>query len=115
MLAFVRGTCAPSVLGEGGPAVWLGGVRPVDVGLGNVGGSGVLGVALCSVGGVLPCVLCAVTSVVTMVEFRLAAEVLVSVTGADVTTVFCSGVVSATPATAFSGDVPLTALGSECT
>lgn len=87
VLAFVLGTSARGVLREESPAVVMGRVCPTDEGPDDAGGTRVLEVTLSVVPslvvGALPLVQCVVTSAVTLVEFRLAAQVpVVNVTEA---------------------------------
>lgn len=86
-LAFVLGTSARGVLREGSPAMVVGRVCLTDEGLEDVGAARILEVTLSAVPslvvGVLVFVPCGVVSAVTLVEFRVAAQVpVVSVTGA---------------------------------
>lgn len=86
-LAFVLGTSAGGVLREGSPAMVVGRVCLTDEGPEDVGAARVLEVTLSVVPslvvGVLVFVPCGVFSAVTLVEFRVAAQVpVVSVTGA---------------------------------
>lgn len=86
-LAFVLGTSACGVLREGSPAMVVGLVCSADEGPEDVGTARVLEVTLSVVPslvvGVLVFVPCVVTSAVTLVEFRVAAQVsVVNVTGA---------------------------------
>lgn len=86
-LAFALGTSARGVLREGSPAMVVGRVCLTDEGLEDVGAARILEVTLSAVPslvvGVLVFVPCGVVSAVTLVEFRVAAQVpVVSVTGA---------------------------------
>lgn len=86
-LAFALGTSARGVLREGSPAMVVGRVCLTDEGLEDIGAARILEVTLSAVPslvvGVLVFVPCGVVSAVTLVEFRVAAQVpVVSVTGA---------------------------------
>lgn len=86
VLASVLGTSACGVLREGRPAVVVGGDGPTVAGPDDGGGARELEVTLpvvpSLVAGVLTFVQCVVISAVTLVEFRLAAQVpVVDVTG----------------------------------
>lgn len=87
VLAFVLGTSARGVLREGSPAMVVGRVCPPDEGPKDVGAARVLEVTLSVVPSLVVAVLlfdpCVVISAVTLVEFRVAAQVsAVNVTGA---------------------------------
>lgn len=117
MLAFVLGTSARGVLREESPAVVMGRVFPRDEGLDNVGSARVLEVTLSVVPslvvGMLVFVWCVVISAVTLVEFRLAAQVpVVDVTGVgDTVAIRSVGLLSAVELV-FLGSLRFTALGN---
>lgn len=92
-LAFVLGTSARDVLREGSPAMVVGGVCPADEGPEDVGAARELEVIPSVVPSLVVAVLVfvpwVVISAVTLVEFRVAAQVpVVNVTGAGGTVGF---------------------------
>lgn len=112
VLASVLGTSACGVLREGRPAVVVGGDGPTVAGPDDGGGARELEVTLpvvpSLVAGVLTFVQCVVISAVTLVEFRLAAQVpVVDVTGVGGTMAVLSAAVLSVPEPTFR----FTALG----
>lgn len=117
VLAFALGTSARGVLREESPAVVMGRVFPMDEELDGVGGGArVLEVTLSAVRslvvGMLVFVRCVVISAVTLVTFRLAAQVpVIDVTGVcDTVAVPSVGLLSAVELV-FLGSLCFTALG----